>query len=138
MKNKMVKKLMTAALVSSILASSGAMTAFAAPSVSGTIGGESVSGQVSTDSNSATARTTCARSATISVDARVDYWWNQTHYYSTASSGVNGGTVAITATKKRGGADVTGGQGTHSVRFDAYFWSDTTQTGDVYANATYL
>lgn len=138
MKKKMNKKLLSAALLTTVLISSGTMTAFAEPKGSMMLGETLVTGEVSIDSSGATAKTACPRPAVVTVQCDVYYWYGNKYYYSTEKAGVNGGTAAATALKKIDGAEVTGARGYHYVFFDHVAWRGATKTGNVNYNATYL
>ncbi len=135
MKKSIVKKLMITAVLSSLLVMNGTISVFGASSVSTSMGGVTVSGNISKDTTSATAKTSCPRPASISANATVYYWFDSNYYQTSNYSSVSGGTTVTTAVKKRGGADVVGGKGIHYVGFDSSSWKPTTTIGVIPSSA---
>ena len=112
-------------------------TAMAQNPATGSLNGFTCYGKVSTDSDSATAMTTCGRgSIDIRATAIVYYWFGNKYYNSIMyNSNSNSGATAV-AKKKLGGAQVIGGQGEHYVAFDSHQWNPTTKTGTIPSSST--
>lgn len=136
MKKKYMKKMVVGILLSVVVALGGTMTTFAEDStVSGSLGGQTVRGSITKNATSATATTTCTRSASVTATAKVYYTSGGNQYYSTDSQSVSGGTAIVTVSRRISGATVKGGRGIHSVYFDGYSWNKTTSIGTIYAYA---
>lgn len=119
-----LKKLTALALSCLVLAGSTNVQIFAATSVSGVLSGTPTSGYVSKSSSSATAVTVFNRTGgTRCASVDVHYWWGEGRYYTAAdASTTNAGGVSATATKKLGGAEVTGAIGYHLVVHNGTPW----------------
>ncbi len=106
--------------------------------VRGELNGFKCYGKISTDSNSATAMTTCQRGGiTIKANAIVYYHFGSKYYNTKMYSSNTASSTSAVAKKKLGGADVIGGKGTHSVKFDSYSWEpNNTTTGTIPSKST--
>lgn len=135
MKKKCMKKMAVSILLSVVVALGGTMTTFADSSASGSIGGQTVSGSITMNLTSATAKTICTRPASITAIAQVYYGEGIMYFYSTEEISVSGGTAVATVSRKMTDVPVVGGKGTHSVYFGSYSWRDTTDIGYVSSNA---
>ncbi len=135
--NRKMKTLIATVLLATVVCFVGKMDVYAASSVSGSLGGVTVSGSVVTNASSAVANTvyTMPGGKRIAV-AKVHYYDGKDYYNTSAtnSSTQSGGTSA-TATKKISYASVVGGQGTHSVAYDPYTWNQYTSTGLIPADS---
>lgn len=113
-------------------------TVMAADHVSGELNGFKCYGKISKDSYSATAMTTCQRGGiTIKADAIVYYHFGSKYYNTKMYSSNTASSTSAVAIKKLGGADVVGGKGIHSVKFDSYSWKPkNTTTGTIPSQST--
>lgn len=138
--NKKIVKTVTGVVLSLSLAIAGSWgTAYAADTVRDDVVGASVYGNISTNSTSAIAVTTCGRSADIKAKAYVYYNDDGTVYYSEASASNTAGGVSATAKKKITNSLVVGGKGEHTVTYSNTTWGPMkTNTGNTPSNAKKL
>ena len=131
-----IRRFFVGVVLSMVFILNGTINTFAASSVSGSLGGQVVKGSVTKDTTSATAKTTCTRSASVSTVVTIYYTSGGVKYYSTETVSTSGGTATATVSRRVDGATVKGAKGNHSVYFDEYSWNKTTTIGTVYTNAT--
>ena len=140
LKSELVKKVATLGIIGTMSVAGMSTSAMAASSVSGKLNGFTYTASISKDNYSATAKTTFARGGSnIKATATVYYWFDEVAFQSTISANSSAGGVSAVAQKKKGGADVVGGKGEHSVSYDAYSWGPvTTTTGTIIPTAKKL
>lgn len=124
-----MRKAATFTALGVMLAGVNAAPVNAASSVSGSLGGFQCRGTIATYSDKAIANTSFARgNSVIKAEGRVYYWSGKKYYWKRSTVTVSCGTASAVAKKKRGGAEVVGGKGIHSVSFGAYSWGNVITT----------
>lgn len=138
MKSKAGKVFMSLLAVVLMVCFMPKMTAFAASTVTGDVGGFTVTGTISRNSTSATANTSFALPSNwCSAKATVYYQHAGVIYYTEATdSTTQSGGVSATATAHITTAvSVLGAKGTHSLSYSGYTWTDVSTSGSNPSNA---
>ncbi len=127
------KKFTALALSCIMLVGATNLQVYAGSSVSGTCAGTPAYGRITTNSTSATATTTYARSsATIVAKAHVFYSRDKVTLGTQAEATNSSGGISVTAVKKTASGIVTGGKGYHTVTCSGSTWGTyVTTTGVV-------
>ncbi len=139
MKSKTGKVLMSLLAVILMVCFMPKMTAFAASTITGNVGGFTVTGTISRNSTSATASTSFALPSNwCSAKATLYYQYAGVIYYTEATdSTTQSGGVSATATAHINNAAVSvlGAKGTHSLSYSGYTWNDVSTSGSNPGNA---
>ena len=136
---KTIKSVMAMALALVLTASSLGSTAFAAASVSTTLGGHAATASIAERSDGAVATTRIAgvTNAYTYAKAIVYYRFDRDECYSVADDQQTNGYAVATAYVKRIPGRVCGGLGSHTIYYNNLTWNpQATQFGEILSGAT--